>query len=152
MAIALKPHNLKRYKDIAQLFIKYGRNGLNGRSELNELAEEEENRGYDGAKTAQEFAHDLVEMGPIFIKLGQVLSSRADLLPESYLEALEKLQDGLEPFPFQEVETIIQDELGVRISKAFLEIEPEPIGVASLAQVHRAALRDGRPVAIKVQR
>src|SRR6185369_1388530 len=87
-----------------------------------------------------------------FIKLGQLLSTRADLLPEPYLEALARLQDQIEPFPFAEVERIVTSELGGRLSKLFLEFETQPAAAASLAQVHRARMRDGRRVVVKVQR
>src|SRR5207245_1191929 len=100
----------------------------------------------------EEVANDLEKLGATFIKLGQLLSTRGDLLPEPYLEALSRLQDQIEPFSLAQVEQIISTELGVRISKAFPEFDPEPAGSASLAQVHRARLRDGRAVVVKVQR
>jgi ubiquinone biosynthesis protein len=91
-------------------------------------------------------------MGPTFIKFGQLLSSRPDLLPEPYLKALARLQDKVKPFPYAQVEEIVASELGVRISKAFSFFEEKHLAAASLGQVHRAALRDGRPVVVKVQR
>src|SRR5207248_9253680 len=97
---------------------------------------------------AEDLANDLEKLGPTFVKLGQLLSTRADFLPPAYMQALSRLQDKVEPFPFEEVETIIPVEIGARVSKAFSHFEREPMASASLGQVHRAALRDGRQVAV----
>jgi ubiquinone biosynthesis protein len=101
---------------------------------------------------AEELAADVERMGPTCIKLGQLLSTRPDIVPPAYAQALARLQDNVTAFPFAEAEKIVADELGVRLSKAFLSIDEQPLAAASIAQVHRARLRDGREVVLKVQR
>lgn len=94
----------------------------------------------------------LEELGPTFVKLGQIASTRPDLIPEEIIRELEKLQDHVPPFSFQEVREIVQSELGEEIENIFLHFEDVPLAAASIGQVHRATLRNGEQVAVKIQR
>lgn len=187
--------HLKRYREIAALFWKYGRADIVKQmgvdedelsaSDAKKASEKAERENDDGqtdsphfkraasAKVAQtpavppgensanaptpltmpeQLVNDLESMGPTYVKLGQVLAGRADLMPAAYRKSLERLQDHVKPFPYEEVEQIVEQELGVRISKAFSEFKREPVAAASLGQVHEARLRDGRAVVVKIQR
>ena len=152
MDISLKPQHLNRYRQIAWLLAKYGRSDLVKQTGLESTLEAQRPTPPKQAAKADELAADLESLGPTFVKLGQLLSTRLELLPRSYLDALSRLQDEVEPFGFGEVEKIVTTELGVRISKAFVDFESAPMASASLGQVHLARLRDGRAVAVKVQR
>lgn len=148
-------NHLHRYRQIAKLLWKYGRSDLVDQMGVEDALEEADRKAaaIPGEKDLpQQLADDLEAMGPTYVKLGQVLASRPDLLPEQYVRALARLQDKVKPFPYEQVEEIVASELGVRISKAFSRFEPTPIAAASLGQVHAAALRDGREVVVKVQR
>ena len=160
----LSATHLKRYRQIAGLLWKYGRSDLArqmGTEEgfgtevlppADEIPPGDSAAPAPGAASPEHLADDLEAMGPTYVKLGQVLAGRPDLLPDAYLKALARLQDKVKPFPYAEVEEIVMTELGSRVSKAFSRFDIEPVAAASLGQVHNAALRDGRAVVVKVQR
>ena len=144
---------LNRYSSIAGLLVKYRNAGVLQGVALDEdsLAKASEPVDTDAASPEQ-FVADLEALGPTFIKVGQMLSTRPDLVPDPYREALTRMQDDVEPFAFEQVHRIIEQDLDVRLSKLFSGFDEEPLAAASLGQVHRARLRDGTEVVVKVQR
>jgi ubiquinone biosynthesis protein len=152
----LAPRHLPRLAATIGLFTRYGLADFARDQGLAALAQDDEKPGDDGETdteaTARAFRERLVQLGPAYIKLGQVLATRSDLLPQAYILELETLHDDVEPLPFHDVAKIIEAELGAKLDNLFPTINIEPLGTASLGQAHAASLRDGREVVVKVQR
>jgi predicted unusual protein kinase regulating ubiquinone biosynthesis (AarF/ABC1/UbiB family) len=151
----ISANHLQRYKQIAMLLWKYGRSDLVKQMEIDDAMDPEARKAASDPGEAQlpgELADELEAMGPTYVKLGQILASRPDILPPAYIEALSRLQDKVKPFAYEQVEEIVEADIGARISKLFSRFDTTPLAAASLGQVHCAALRDGREVVVKVQR
>ena len=153
----LAPRFVPRLVATVELFTRYGLRDFARQQGLIELspkdmAASEHANGNGSAERAVAFRKRLVELGPAFVKLGQVLSTRPDLIPETYIVELQRLQDDVGPVLFADIEQTVQEQLGGRISKLFSTFDHEPLATASLGQAHAATLRDGRDVVVKVQR
>ena len=151
------PRYLPRLAATVGLFTRYGLRDFARLQGLQGIAPDPEDAGTEEEATdahaqAIAFRQRLVELGPAYIKLGQVLSTRPDLLPDIYVHELEKLQDDVDPLAYDTVVETVESELGGRLSKLFASFDEQPLGTASLGQVHAAELRNGRSVVVKVQR
>ncbi len=151
-AAADKPatSGIARTAQIVKFLLKYRTAGVFSGIELDAAELDPDTDEVQGQP--EQFVTDLEALGPTFIKIGQALSTRPDMVPPAYIAALERMQDDVAPLPFDAIRGVIESELETKLSRLFDSVDETPIGTASLAQVHRGTLRDGRRVAIKVQR
>lgn len=140
-------HETKHYGQLSALMWKYGWKDV-----LKQLGWEPPSKEENTAATAEQLAHDIESLGTTYIKLAQIASTREDLISSEYIEALQRLQDDVEPESFEVIEEVIEEGLGAKTSHLFQEFERKPLASASIGQVHRAKLRDGRDVVVKVRR
>ena len=151
--------DLGRVHDIASVLIRYGFGsfvrGLGMGKTLERAGKVlhwEHVEDYVKLDTPQRIRRVLEDLGPTFIKLGQILATRVDLFPPQYIAEFEKLQDQAPPVPFEELLPQLEEDLGGSIDEFFLNVERQPLAAASIAQVHKAVLKDGTPVILKIRR
>ena len=145
MATRPKQRNLGRLSEIAQVAVRHGFGyAIDGRKAGDPTVE--------GTARGRHLREMLDELGPTFVKFGQLLSTRPDIVPPDIIAELRGLQDDVRRFPYSDVEKTIREELGQPVERLFTEFEIEPLAAASIGQVHRATLPNGRRVIVKVQR
>ncbi|AOQ22732.1 ABC1 kinase family protein [Neomoorella thermoacetica] len=151
MSLRRRYIHLNRYRQVVNVLARYGFGYLLDQVGLGELILRR-SREEAPLSLGQRLRLALEELGPTFIKLGQLLSTRPDLLPADIISELTRLQDRVPPFPFADVRKAVEEELGQPLEELFASFDPEPLAVASIGQVHRATLLDGSQVIVKVQR
>jgi ubiquinone biosynthesis protein len=147
---ATRTGNLRRFSQIGRVLVRHGFGFV-----FDVRRERREKKGLQeflAPNFGVRLRQTLDDLGPTFVKFGQLLSTRSDILPDSVLAELQKLQDTVRPMPAGAAQAIIERELGAPVEEVFTRFDPEPLGSASIGQVHRAVLRDGEIVAVKVQR
>ncbi|HEU5370776.1 MAG TPA: AarF/ABC1/UbiB kinase family protein [Gaiellaceae bacterium] len=143
MSARPKQRNLGRLSEIAQVAVRHG---------FGYLVEGRKHTELEGSARGRHLRDMLDELGPTFVKFGQLLSTRPDVVPPDIIAELRGLQDDVRSFPYADVERMVQEDLGQPIERLFTEFEEVPLAAASIGQVHRATLPNGRQVVVKVQR
>src|SRR5437868_7906127 len=146
--------NAARLRIIVGVFARHGFHGVAEKIKLGKFIVERLSASSELEKLTipERLRMSFEELGPTFVKLGQVLASRPDLIPEEYTSEFEKLHDRVQSIPFEVVESVLKEEFGSSLYQKFSFIDPNPLGAASIAQAHLAKLATGETVVIKVQR
>lgn len=146
--------NASRLRVIVGVFVRHGFYNIAERIKLGRFILDRLNAAADEEiyTIPERIRMSFEELGPTFVKLGQLLASRPDLVPEDFVQEFTKLHDQVNPLPFDVIEQVLKEEFGPRLYEHFQSFDPKPLGSASIAQVHKAVLKDGRPVVVKVQR
>ncbi len=149
-----RTRNLGRISEIAQVAVKHGFGYFFETHKLTDLLPWQHRIPRDGtpSQRGQHLREMLDELGPTFVKFGQLLSTRPDIVPPDILVELQALQDDVRPFPYQDVARVIGEDLGLSVEQLFTDFDPVPVAAASIGQVHQATLPNGHRVAVKVQR
>lgn len=155
--VGKRMRHMSRYRDIAMALIRHGFGIVVEEIGFAPFLSLPQKMFFDAKEkeaktTGERIRLVLQELGPTFVKLGQIASTRPDLLPEEIIRELEKLQDQVPPFSFEEVRNIVQQELGDDLNKIFRQFADVPLAAASIGQVHQAILHSGEKVAVKIQR
>lgn len=149
MSLALSPSNLKVYRDILGLVWRHGNREALDAIGIGKLVDKVRE---DNAPGPADLAKDLETLGPTYIKIGQILSTQLNVLPPAYMEAMARLQDHVEPLAPEVIHRLIEEAFGKPASEVFAEFDEDPLGSASISQVHRAVTHQGEVVAVKIQR
>ena len=158
MASRPRTRKIGRLSEIAQVAVKHGFGYFFTRHRLTDLlpwtarVDVESGNGAVGSERGRHLREMLDELGPTFVKFGQLLSTRPDVVPPDIVAELRSLQDDVRPFPFAQVREVVEEEMGLSLEQAFLRFDEQPIAAASIGQVHRATLPNGDEVVVKVQR
>jgi ubiquinone biosynthesis protein len=157
MSTRPKARKIGRLSEIAQVAVRHGFGYFFTRHRLTDLLPwtarvDVERDGAVGSERGRHLREMLDELGPTFVKFGQLLSTRPDVVPPDIVAELRKLQDDVRPFPFAQVKEVVEAELGLTLEQAFLRLDEVPVAAASIGQVHRATLPNGDEVVVKVQR
>ena len=155
MATRPRTRKIGRLSEIAQVAVRHGFGYFFERHKLTDLlpwTARVESSDAVGSERGRHLREMLDELGPTFVKFGQLLSTRPDVVPPDIVAELRSLQDDVTPFPFAQVREVVEEELGLTLEQAFIEFGEAPIAAASIGQVHRAVLPNGDAVVVKVQR